>query len=218
MTELAIIGSDIQEVIGSATALYILFKIPIYIGAMITIFDSLLFLFIHYWGIRKLEGFFAFLICIMIVSFCVNMATAQPDMKQVVIGTVVPTIPKGAFLAALGLIGAVIMPHNLYLHSALVLTRKIDTKNRNSIHEANIYNTIESAISLFISFIISAAVISTFAAYVNKNGLSGNEVDLNLLTASNALSSTFGEGSKYIWAIGLLAAGQSSTMTGTYAG
>jgi len=98
------------------------------------------------------------------------------------------------------------MPHNLYLHSSLVLTRKIDMKNKNQINEANIYNTLESAVSLFISFVISTAVISTFAAYtysVNFNP----EINIDLNTASVALSDTFGEASKYIWAIGLLAAG-----------
>lgn len=166
MTELAIIGSDIQEVIGSATALYILFGLPLWIGAIVTIFDSLLFLLIHYFGVRKLESFFAVLILVMVVAFCVNMFKAQPNLTEVAVGALIPRIPSGAFMAALGLIGAVIMPHNLYLHSSLVLTRKIDMRNRNAIHEANIYNTLESALSLFISFIISTAVISTFAAYV----------------------------------------------------
>jgi natural resistance-associated macrophage protein 2 len=87
-------------------------------------------------------------------------------MTKLIEGTFVPTIPKGAFVAALGLIGAVIMPHNFYLHSSLVLTRKINMKNRNDIHEANIYNNLESALSLVISFLISAAIIATFAAYV----------------------------------------------------
>jgi natural resistance-associated macrophage protein 2 len=126
MTELAIIGSDIQEVIGSATAINILFGLPLWKGALITILDSFLFLFIHYFGVRKLEGFFAFLIATMAVCFCLNMFTASPDYKQMAVGTIVPTIPKGALTAALGLIGAVIMPHNLYLHSSLVLTRKVD--------------------------------------------------------------------------------------------
>lgn len=131
MTEFAIIGSDIQEVIGSATAINILFGTPLWVGALITIFDSFLFLFIHYFGVRKLEGFFAFLISVMAICFCLNMFTANPDYKQIAVGTIVPIIPKGALTAALGLIGAVIMPHNLYLHSSLVLTRKIDTRNKN---------------------------------------------------------------------------------------
>jgi natural resistance-associated macrophage protein 2 len=217
MTEFAIIGSDIQEVIGSATAIYILFGLPLWQGALITIFDSFIFLFIHYFGVRKLEGFFLFLISIMAISFCLNMFTANPDYGQMAYGTVVPSIPVGATTAALGLIGAVIMPHNLYLHSSLVLTRKIDQRNKNQVHEANIYNMLESAFSLFISFLISTAVISTFAAY--KFGPHYDpSVSIDLNTASVVLAETFGDASKYIWAIGLLAAGQSSTMCGTYAG
>jgi NRAMP (natural resistance-associated macrophage protein)-like metal ion transporter len=128
---------------------------------------------------------------------------------------IVPRIPSTAWGPCLGLIGAVIMPHNLYLHSSLVLTRKINIKNRNHIREANIYNSIESAVSLFISFVISTCVIATFAVYIEKHP---EKTDLDLQSASAALAETFGESAKYIWAIGLLAAGQSSTMTGTYAG
>ena len=101
----------------------------------------------------------------MTVCFILNMTEAQPYPQEMLYGTVVPTIPDGALTAALGLIGAVIMPHNLYLHSSLVLTRKVDPKRKQQVHEANIYNNIESAIALFISFIISTAVIATFAAY-----------------------------------------------------
>ena len=108
------------------------------------------------------------------------------------------------------------MPHNLYLHSALVLTRKINMRSRNAMNEANIYNNIESAISLFISFIIATAVIATFAVYIEKNP--GAEAVLDLKKASDALVNLLSNNAKYVWAIGLLAAGQSSTMTGTYAG
>jgi len=131
MTEIAIIGSDIQEVLGSATALFILFGLPLWVGALITILDSFLFLFIHYYGVRKLEIFFATLIGIMTVCFTINMFGAKPDYGQIALGTLIPTVPRGAWPATLGLIGAVIMPHNLYLHSSLVLTRKIDFRNRN---------------------------------------------------------------------------------------
>jgi natural resistance-associated macrophage protein len=84
-------------------------------------------------------------------------------------GTFVPTVPKGSLGAALGLIGAVIMPHNIYLHSSLVLSRKVDMNNKNALYEAIIYNGIESAISLFISFLISTCVITTFGVYTLKN-------------------------------------------------
>ena len=165
MTELAIIGSDIQEVIGSSIALFILFEIPLWLGAIITIFDSLIFLFLHYWGVRKLEFLFAFFMLVMSVSFCFNMVEAKPDYGKIAHGTIVPSVPSGAMTAALGLIGADIMPHNFYLHSALVLSRKINSKNKTQVNEACIYNNIESSISLFISFFINSCVIATFAAY-----------------------------------------------------
>lgn len=165
MTEIAIIGSDIQEVIGSSIALNVLFGIPIWVGSLITIFDSLVFLLIHYFGIRKLEAFFGFLIATMAVCFFLNFFLVSPNIGDVLFGTFVPTIPKGTFPQAIGLIGAVIMPHNLHLHSSLVLSRKINNSSKASVHEANVYNAIESAVSLFISFLISFAVVGTFAYY-----------------------------------------------------
>ena len=207
MTELAIIGSDIQEVLGSATAIYILTNgvIPLWGGALITIFDSFLFLFIHYYGVRKLEFFFFILILTMTVCFMINMIEAKPDPREMLKGAFIPIIPGGALTDAAGMIGAIIMPHNLYLHSSLVLTRKVDTKVKQNVKEANIYNNIESGMSLFISFLINMAVISTFAAYAEGPGHSGENLDL--LSASEALMSTFGPAAKYIWAIGILAAG-----------
>lgn len=97
-------------------------------------------------------------------------------------GTFVPTIPEGSGSQAIGLIGAVIMPHNLYLHSSLVLSRKINNKNVKQVHEANVYNAIESGISIFISFLINFAVVGTFAYYHDK-GID----DLNLRNADTAL-------------------------------
>lgn len=105
------------------------------------------------------------------------------------------------------------MPHNLYLHSALVLSRKINTKSKSVVHESNVYNAIESAGSLFLSFLINFAIVGTFAYYHNKGD---NNIDLR--NADKALQEAFGNGARIIWAVGLLAAGQSSTMTGTYAG
>ena len=204
MIELSIIGSDIQEVIGTATAFYILFGIPLWAGALITIMDSFLFLSIHYFGVRKLEMFFTVPLTIMAIAFVTNMIVSDPDYKEIIVGTAIPNLPKNSLSAALGLVGAILMPPFLHLHSALVLSRKIDMKSRNSINQANHYIFIETTISLMTSFFISAAVISTFASYVIKNP---GDSDLTLLEASNALASTFGDSAKYIWAIGLLAAG-----------
>lgn len=148
--------------------------------------------------------------------FFTNMFYSDPSYKLMGEGTLIPSVPKKAWPSTLGLIGAVIMPHNLYLHSALVLSRKVDHKNRSAVNEANIYNTLESAGSLFISFLISTAVISTFAVYSIANPEESD--DVNLFRAGDILATTLGNNARYIWAIGLLAAGQASTMTGTYAG
>ena len=111
--------------LGSATALNILFKIPIPYGALITIIDSLMFLFIHYYGVRKLEGLFVFLVATMAVCFGVNMFVSEPNYGKIFGNMLFPTepVPPEALQPALGLVGAVIMPHNIYLHSALVLSR-----------------------------------------------------------------------------------------------
>ena len=93
MIEFAIIGADIQEVVGCATALLILLGIPLWAGVLVTMLDSLLFLFIHYFGIRKLEAFFAFLISIMVICFFANLISAKPDFGDIAYGTVVPHIP-----------------------------------------------------------------------------------------------------------------------------
>ena len=123
----------------------------------------------------------------------------------------IPGIPVGAFDQMIGLVGAVIMPHNLFLHSALVLSREIDRSKKKNIREANFYFSIEAAISLSVSFFINMSVICTFAFW----HLSGKANEITLQNAHSALHNTFGDGAKVVWAIGLLAAGQSSTMTGT---
>jgi len=205
MTEIAIIAADIQEVIGSATALKILFGLPMWVGVILTILDSFVFLFIHYYGVRKLEFFFLGLITTMTAMFFTNMFYSNPSISLMIEGTVIPSVPAGAWNVTLGLIGAVIMPHNLYLHSALVLSRKIDHKNRTAVNEANIYNLIESAGSLVISFLISTAVISTFAVYAYGHPEANDGI--TLYKAADVLAETLGSSARYLWAIGLLAAG-----------
>mmetsp|Transcript_16656 Transcript_16656/g.14562 ORF Transcript_16656/g.14562 Transcript_16656/m.14562 type:complete len:447 (+) Transcript_16656:1-1341(+) len=213
MAEIAIIGSDIQEVIGTAIAFNILFGFPIWVGSIITILDTFTFLFIHACGVRKLEAMFAVLVGTMAICFCWNMFIVQPGISDVM-GGFVPQLPKESTNEMIGLIGAVIMPHNLFLHSALVQSRNVNRKDSVRVREANKYFGIEAGVSLFISFIINLAVISTFAYY----HLSDGAQDIVLNNAHLALQDSFGNNAKYIWAIGLMAAGQSSTMTGTYAG
>ncbi|GAM26349.1 hypothetical protein SAMD00019534_095240 [Acytostelium subglobosum LB1] len=214
MTELAIIGSDIQEVIGTAIAINILSNghIPLWAGVLITAADTFTFLMLENYGIRKLEAFFCSLISIMAITFIVEYIISKPDQLQVFEGVVFPLCSKKNVTMAVGILGAVIMPHNIYLHSALVLSRDIDRKDSRQVKIANKYFAIESGIALFISFIINLLVVSVFA--VGFQGVT----DIGLATAATYLAEKYGQAAKYIWAVGLLAAGQCSTMTGTYAG
>eukprot|EP01127_Copromyxa_protea_P007473 TRINITY_DN1737_c0_g1_i1.p1 TRINITY_DN1737_c0_g1~~TRINITY_DN1737_c0_g1_i1.p1 ORF type:complete len:555 (-),score=95.00 TRINITY_DN1737_c0_g1_i1:262-1899(-) len=217
MTELAIIGSDIQEVVGSAIAIGILSggKIPLWGGVLITAADTFTFLLLEKKGVRKLEYFFAFLICVMAITFGVEYVKSDPNQVDVIKGLFIPYVPSNSWVQAVGILGAVIMPHNIYLHSALVQSRDVNRSSVYRIREANFYNAIESTVALAISFIINLFVVCVFAAL-----FFGKDVGpIGLSNSAELLGKAFGSDAyKYIWAVGLLAAGQSSTMTGTYAG
>eukprot|EP00937_MAST-01D_sp_MAST-1D-sp2_P005182 g5182.t1 len=167
--ELAVIGADIQEVLGSAVALRVLFGIPLWGGCLITAVTTFSFLGVQKYGVRLLEAFFAFFIGIMTICFMINWGEAHTEAGPFMFGWVVPDMSAYALLQAVGIVGAVIMPHNLYLHSGLVLSRKIgrDRSSPRDVHkmaEGNFYNKWESAVALFVSFWINAAIVATFAA------------------------------------------------------
>ncbi|XP_018399666.1 PREDICTED: protein Malvolio [Cyphomyrmex costatus] len=246
MIEIAIIGSDMQEVIGTAIALYLLSNtaIPIWGGVLITVIDTFTFLFLDKYGLRKLEFFFGFLISIMAITFGYEYVVAAPSQIDVIRGMFVPwyngmNYDNKVLLQAVGIVGAVIMPHNLYLHSALVKSRDIDRRQPAKIKDANMYYFIEACIALFVSFLINVFVVAVFAhGLYNKTNndvykvCEANNYTLGTKTfqQNNAtfeadlykggifLGCSFGAVAMYIWAVGILAAGQSSTMTGTYAG
>eukprot|EP00052_Salpingoeca_macrocollata_P024155 m.215120 g.215120 ORF g.215120 m.215120 type:complete len:555 (+) comp22199_c1_seq7:1534-3198(+) len=225
MMELAIVAADIQEVIGSAIAIDILSggRVPLWAGSVITAVDTFLFLFLEQYGLRKLEAFFAALITTMSITFGYMYVVSAPPQDKVLYGLAVPGCDSDAFEQAIGLVGAIIMPHNLYLHSALVLSRDVDVSSKKKIKEANFYYALEGSIALGVSFLINLFVVAVFAnAFFGKKVvMDGGEIDagdIDLLNAGEALYHRYGVAIKYIWAIGLLAAGQSSTMTGTYAG
>uniref|UniRef100_A0ABM5F7J3 Natural resistance-associated macrophage protein 1 n=2 Tax=Pogona vitticeps TaxID=103695 RepID=A0ABM5F7J3_9SAUR len=244
MIEIAIIGSDMQEVIGTAIAFNLLSAghIPLWGGVLITIVDTFFFLFLDKYGLRKLEAFFGLLITIMAVTFGYEYVVVRPDQKQVLKGMFLPYC-KGCgneeLLQAVGIVGAIIMPHNIYLHSSLVKTREVDRTNKKAVKEANMYFLVESTIALFVSFLINLFVMAVFGqAFYHKKNMDVYEVCANQSAFSNQtvfpynnetvsvdiyqggiiLGCYFGPIALYIWAIGILAAGQSSTMTGTYAG
>nr|XP_045221179.1 natural resistance-associated macrophage protein 2 isoform X4 [Macaca fascicularis] len=185
MVELAIIGSDMQEVIGSAIAINLLSvgRIPLWGGVLITIADTFVFLFLDKYGLRKLEAFFGFLITIMALTFGYEYVTVKPSQSQVLKGMFVPSCSgcrTPQIEQAVGIVGAVIMPHNMYLHSALVKSRQVNRNNKQEVREANKYFFIESCIALFVSFIINVFVVSVFAeAFFGKTNEQVVEVCTN---------------------------------------
>ncbi|WOK92327.1 metal transporter Nramp2-like [Canna indica] len=220
MAETALIGADIQEVIGSSIAIKTLSggSIPLWGGVIITALDCFIFLFIETYGVRKLEAFFGFLVATMAASFAIMFGQAKPDFKELLIGVLVPKLSSRTIRQAVGVVGCVIMPYNVFLHSALVQSRKIDPRKKSRVQEAMNYYSIESTIALAISFSINVCVTTVFA-----KGFAGTKIasNIGLENAGSLLQEKYGGKIfpiLYIWGIGLLASGQSSTIAGTYAG
>ncbi|XP_058433441.1 natural resistance-associated macrophage protein 1 isoform X4 [Marmota monax] len=165
--ELAIVGSDMQEVIGTAIAFNLLSagRIPLWGGVLITIVDTFFFLFLDNYGLRKLEAFFGFLITIMALTFGYEYVVARPAQGLLLRDLFLPSCPgcgHSELLQAVGIVGAIIMPHNIYLHSALVKSREVDRARRAEIREANMYFLIEATIALSVSLIINLFVMAVF--------------------------------------------------------
>ncbi|CAH9144883.1 unnamed protein product [Cuscuta epithymum] len=220
MAEVALIGADIQEVIGSAIAIKILSRgvIPLWAGVVITASDCFLILVLENYGVRKLEAVFAVLISTMAFAFAWMFGDARPSGRELLTGLLIPRLSSRTIRQAVGVVGCVIMPHNVFLHSALVQSREINTKKKGQVQEALNYYTIESSGALLISFMINLFVTTVFAKGFYGSKQAGS---IGLVNAGQYLEEKYGGGMfpiLYIWGIGLLAAGQSSTLTGTYAG
>lgn len=215
LAELAIAACDLAEVLGMAIGLYLLLDIPLIWGVSISVLDTFLLLFLQRLGIRKLEAFIIALIAIIGLCFWVEMMYVKPPLAEIAQGFI-PHVPsKAALYIAIGIIGATVMPHNLYLHSALVQTR-ITGKDKKSILKAIRYNIIDSAIALNLAFFVNAAILVLAAAVFFKAGM--HEV-ASMQEAHKLLSPMLGnQWSSHLFAIALIAAGQSSTVTGTLAG
>ena len=215
LAEIAIAACDLAEVLGMAIGINLLFGIPLIQAVMLTVLDTFLLLFLINKGIRKMEAFIIALVLIIGVSFIFEMIFAQPEMGKVIYG-LIPSIPNSeALYIAIGIIGATVMPHNLYLHSSLVQTRKFD-RTAVGIKQALKYNLIDSTIALNLAFFVNAAILILAAATFYKNGM------FHVAEIQDAYK--FMEpmlGSKWapiLFAVALIAAGQSSTITGTLAG
>ncbi len=215
LAEIAITATDLAEVLGSAIALQLLFGMPLIYGVLLTALDTLLLLLLSHFGIRKLEAVVMALVGTIGVAFLIEIFLSQPDWMGIAQGFW-PSIPDAtALYIAVGMLGATVMPHNLYLHSALVQTRKVG-RDRRSLKDAIRWNTIDSAVSLNLAFFVNAAILVMAAAVFYRHG--HYEV-AEIQDAHRLLEPILGASiAPVVFAIALLASGQSSTITGTLAG
>lgn len=213
--EIAIAATDLAEVVGMAIGLQLLFNIPLIWGVAISVLDAFLLLWLMQWGIRKLEVFIIGLIAVIGGAFAVQMILAKPDLTGIASGFI-PSIPdREALFIAIGIIGATVMPHNLYLHSALVQSRII-SRTDEGIRKALKFNLVDSVIALNLALFVNAAILILAAAVFHKNGYSGVS---EIQDAHHLLEPLLGKGyAPVLFAVALIAAGQSSTITGTLAG
>lgn len=215
LAEIAIAATDLAEVVGMAIGLQLLFGIPLTWGVAISVLDAFLLLFLMQLGVRKLEAFILGLVLIIGGAFAVQMFLAKPVLSEVATGFIPSITNTEALFIAIGIIGATVMPHNLYLHSALVQTRKID-RSTPGIRRAIKYNIIDSAIALNLALFVNAAILILAAAVFHKSGYTGVS---EIQDAHRLLEPLLGKSyAPVLFAIALIAAGQSSTVTGTLAG
>ncbi len=212
--EIAIAATDLAEIIGMAIGLNLLFDLPLIWGVVITVFDTFLLLFLINKGIRRLELFIISLVAIIGLSFIAQMFIVQPEIVPLMKGFIPGDLSGEALYIAIGIIGATVMPHNLYLHSSLVQTRRF-SRDEQGIRTALKFNFIDSTIALNAAFFVNAAILVLAASAFYKNGY--NDV-VDISNAHELLKGLFGNLAPTLFAIALIAAGQSSTVTGTLAG
>ena len=213
--EVAIAACDLAEVLGSAIGLYLLFKIPLLWGVLITTFDVLLLMFLMSFGIRKMEAFILALVATIGICFGIEVFFSNPNYYEAAKGFIPTALNTEGLFITLGIIGATVMPHNLYLHSALVQSRDVK-RTTTGLKEANKFNLIDSVVALNAAFFVNAAILIVAAAVFFKNGY--NNV-ASIIDAHALLAPLLGtKAAPIIFGIALIAAGQSSTITGTFAG
>jgi manganese transport protein len=215
LAEIAIAATDLAEVLGMAIGLQLLFGLPLVWGVLLTFFDTFLLLFLIQRGMRLMEAFILTLVAIIGLAFFAEMLFAKPDMGALVTGFI-PSIPDdSALYIAIGIIGATVMPHNLYLHSSLVQSRKF-VHNLADVKSALRFNFIDSTIALNLAFFVNASILVLAAATFYRAGMyEVSEIQDAHRFLEPILGSTL---APILFAIALIAAGQSSTLTGTLAG
>ncbi len=220
LAQIAIIACDLAEIIGMAIGLQLLFHLPLIWGVSLTLTDTVLMLFLMNRGMRKLESFIISMIAIIGLSFFVEMFIVHPDVMEIAKGFI-PTnlfkkdaVTQQMLYITIGIIGATVMPHNLYLHSSLVQTRQI-TRTNEGIKTAIRFNLFDTSVALNLAFLVNAAILILAAGAFFRNGYF--EV-AEIKDAYKLLGHIFGNLAPALFAIALIASGQSSTITGTLAG
>lgn len=214
LAEIAIAACDLAEVIGMAIGLNLLFGLPVLYGVLVTALDSLVILFLMNRGMRMLEVFIISIVGVIGMAFLLEMFIVEPEPAQVLTGFVPSALSGKALYIAIGIIGATVMPHNLYLHSALVQTRRVERTNR-GIREALRFNLLDTGIALNLAFLVNSAILVLAAGAFHHGGYT--EV-ADIRDAHTLLQGLFGDLAPALFAIALIGSGQSSTITGTLAG
>ncbi|MDP9113621.1 MAG: Nramp family divalent metal transporter [Acidobacteriota bacterium] len=213
LCEIAISACDLAEVLGAAIALRLLFGLPLLVGVLLTALDTLLVLWLSRYGIRLIEAVILSLIAIITGCFLVELVWARPLWHEIAAG-ILPRMNSESLYVAIGILGATVMPHNLYLHSALVQTRRLG-KTVAEWREACRFNLFDSVLALNGALIVNAAILVLAAAVFFKHGILVTQIE----QAQLLLTPLLGMGlAGSLFAVALLASGQSSTLTGTYAG
>lgn len=214
LAEIAIAACDLAEIVGMAIGLNLLFGLPLIWGICVTALDTLLLLLLLHKGMRVLEAFIISLVAIIGISFLIEMFIVSPVYFDVLKGFVPSKLSGDSLYIAIGIIGATVMPHNLYLHSSLVQTRKFERTSK-GMKRAIKFNFLDTVIALNLAFFVNAAILILAAAAFYVNGYFHIA---EIQDASDLLEKLFGKIAPTFFAIALIAAGQSSTITGTLAG
>lgn len=220
LAEVAIAACDLAEVLGMAIGIQLLTGLPLVWGVSITVLDTFLLLYLQKLGMRKMEAFIIALVGIIFIAFFIQIFMASPAVGEIVKGFI-PRFPdkhdpqnETALFLAVGIIGATVMPHNLYLHSALVQSRKIDRTDF-GIRQAIKFNRIDTTIALNLAFFVNAAILVLAGTLFFGTEYAGTK---EIQDAHELLPSFLGKAAPILFAVALIAAGQSSTITGTLAG
>jgi manganese transport protein len=213
LCEIAIAACDLAEVLGAAIGLKLLFKIPLFDGVLLTALDTILVLWLSRFGIRVIEAAILSMIAIMTGCFLVELFFARPALHEMFFG-LAPRLDNASLYVAVTIVGATVMPHNLYLHSALVQTRRIGRSIADK-RDACRFNLVDSVVALNGALIVNAAILILAAAVFFSRHIVVEEIEQAHQLLEPLLGTAMASG---LFAVALLASGQSSTLTGTYAG